>query len=204
MELEKIKVIKNFLSVEDAEKIIKYINNNIKDSVELGGDGSSPNFVETPGRWYKRRMGLDDEMPGYRPERSITRLEDIEDLTKRIIEKAKIDISEAFKDTDKTYIASLWLAKHLKEDWLSLHSDVGRGYNPHFFYSSVLYLNTVDTGGELYFPTMDLYLKPNAGDLVVFLSHGEDLWHEVKATGQERYTIPMWFTKDSSKEVLFK
>lgn len=204
MELEKVKVIKNFLSLEDADRIINYINSNTDSALDWQTDGTSPNFVYRPDRWYKRRMGLDDEMPGYKPERQISRLDEIEQLSKDIIDKAKVSIAEAFGDDDQLYINSLWFAKHLKRDWLTMHSDVGSGFHSHFFYSSVLYLNTVKYGGELYFPSLNLYVKPNAGDLVVFLSHGDDMQHEIKMTAEERYTMPMWFTKDPAKEVLFK
>jgi len=203
MQSDKVKIIKNFLSKEDADRIISYIDNNTESALDWLTDGSSPNFVYRPDRWYKRRMGLDDEMPGYKPERSISRLEEIDGLIKDVIDRAKVEIKSSFGDEDDLYINSLWLAKHLKRDWLTLHSDVGRGYHSWFAYSSVLYLNTVKYGGELYFPYLNLYVKPNMGDLVVFLSHGDDMEHEIKMTAEERYTVPMWFTKNPDKEVKF-
>jgi hypothetical protein len=30
------------------------------------------------------------------------------------------------------------------------------------------------------------------------------MFHEVKSIGQDRYTVPMWFTKDKSLELKFK
>lgn len=204
MELEKIKIIENFLSLEDADKIINYINRNIGAALDWETDGSSPNFVYRPERWYKRRFGQDDSFPFYNPERYISRLEDIEDLIKDTIEKAKVSIEDSFKDTDPIYLSSIWLAKHLKRDWLNLHSDSDGGFQLHFHYSCVLYLNTVNYGGELFFPSFDLHIKPKAGDLVVFLSQGDDMHHSIKMTAEERYTVPMWFTKDSTREISFK
>jgi Rps23 Pro-64 3,4-dihydroxylase Tpa1-like proline 4-hydroxylase len=201
---DKIKTVKNFLSVEDAGKIINYIDRNVSDSVPWMSDGSSPNFVYLENRFYKRRFGQDDEMRSYRPEKSITRLEDIEDMTKDIVHRAKQSIKDLYKDENTQYLTSLWLAKHLKGDSLRLHSDVGDDYQQHFSYSSILYLNTVDDGGELFFPTIQVSIKPSVGDLVIFPSHNVDMVHEIKITNQERYTIPMWFTKDSTREVLFK
>jgi Rps23 Pro-64 3,4-dihydroxylase Tpa1-like proline 4-hydroxylase len=201
---DKIKTVKNFLSVEDAGKIINYIDRNVSDSVPWMSDGSSPNFVYLENRFYKRRFGQDDEMRSYRPEKSITRLEDIEDMTKDIVQRAKQSIKDLYKDENTQYLTSLWLAKHLKGDSLRLHSDVGDDYQQHFSYSSILYLNTVDDGGELFFPTIEVSIKPSVGDLVIFPSHNVDMVHEIKITNQERYTIPMWFTKDSTREVLFK
>jgi Rps23 Pro-64 3,4-dihydroxylase Tpa1-like proline 4-hydroxylase len=201
---DKIKTVKNFLSVEGAGKIINYIDRNVSDSVPWMSDGSSPNFVYLENRFYKRRFGQDDEMRSYRPEKSITRLEDIEDMTKDIVHRAKQSIKDLYKDENTQYLTSLWLAKHLKGDSLRIHSDVGDDYQQHFAYSSILYLNTVDDGGELFFPTIEVSIKPSVGDLVIFPSHNVDMVHEIKITNQERYTIPMWFTKDSTREVLFK
>lgn len=203
MQLEKIKIIKNFLSSEDASKIINYINNNIHNAVDYDTDGSTPNFVYLKDRFYKRRMGLDDEMSRYKPERSISNLNEIEGLVKDTVERIKIATKEVFKDDEDIYLNSLFLVKHLKNDFLRFHSDCGDGYQQHFVYSSIVYLNTVKDGGELEFPSFELTIKPVVGDLVVFLSHGEDMLHEVKVTNEERYTMPMWFTKDKTREVQF-
>lgn len=203
MELEKIKIIKNFLSVEDANKIINYINNNIHSAVDYDTDGSTPNFVYLKDRFYKRRMGLDDEMNRYKPERAISNLYEIEGLVKDISDRINKTIKEAFADQDDIYLNSIFLVKHLKNDFLRLHSDSGDGYQQHFAYSSVLYLNTVENGGELEFPNLGLTIKPVVGDLVVFITQGDDMIHEVKTTNEERYTMPMWFTKDKTREVKF-
>lgn len=203
MGLDDIKIIKNFLSLEDAQRVINYINDSIATAVDWLSDGSTPNFVYRPDRWYKRRMGLDDLMPNYSPERSISNLREVEGLIKGIVENARVEIGKAFNDQDKLYLNSLWLTKHLIDDSLTLHSDTGSGYNPQFYYSSILYLNTVDDGGELYFPNLDLYVKPSVGDLVAFPAHGVLMEHEILVTGQERFTIPMWFTKDPTQEVQF-
>jgi hypothetical protein len=202
--VDKIKTVKNFLSAEDAKKIINYINRNIVNAVPWMSDGSTPNFVYLQDRFYKRRFGQDDKMRSYSPEGSITELEDIDGLLKDIVIRAKESIRDYYKDESIQYLTSLWLAKHLKGDFLRLHSDVGDGYQQHFEYSSILYLNTVNDGGELHFPTIQTLIKPSVGDLVIFPSHNVDMVHEIKVTNEERYTIPMWFTKDSTREVLFK
>ena len=202
--VEKVKIIENFISTEESNKIINYINRNIINAKSFMSDGSSPNFIYLENRFYKRRFGQDDEMKTYKPERFITKLEDIEDLIKNIVEKTKINIKELYEEKEIQYLTSLWLAKHLKGDWLRVHSDVGSGYQQHFAYSSILYLNTVNDGGELYFPTMNLSIKPSLGNLVIFPSHNVDMIHQINITNEDRYTIPMWFTKDSTREVLFK
>jgi Rps23 Pro-64 3,4-dihydroxylase Tpa1-like proline 4-hydroxylase len=203
MELEKIKVIKNFLSIDDANKIINYINNNIHNSVDYDEQKGEPRFVHFKDRFYKRIMGLDDKMSVYTPERSISNLYEIESLVKDISVRINKTIKEVFSDDDDIYLNSLFLVKHLKKDFLRLHSDSGDGYQQHFAYSSVLYLNTVEDGGELEFPNLGITIKPIVGDLVLFITQAKNMDHEVKVTNEERYTMPMWFTKDKTREVQF-
>lgn len=201
--VEKVKIIENFINTEESNKIINYMNRNIVNAEPWMSDGSSPNFVYLENRFYKRRFGQDDEMRSYKPEKAITRLEDIEDLVKDIVEKAKLKIQDLYNE-ETQYLTSLWLTKHLKGDWINIHSDVGSGYQQHFAYSCILYLNTVIDGGDLYFPTFNFSIKPIVGNLVIFPSQNVDMVHQVNATQEERYTIPMWFTKDSTREVFFK
>lgn len=50
-----------------------------------------------------------------------------------------------------------------------MHSDYGPG-NGRLF-SAVLYLNTIDEGGEIYFNHFNLKIKPTTGSLVIFPSN---------------------------------
>jgi hypothetical protein len=89
--------------------------------------------------------------------------------------------------------------------------DVGKELTPHIdnqdtheystpwrTYSSLVYLNDDFEGGEIFFPRVDLTLKPVAGMLVLF-SSGAEHEHGVKAvTAGQRYTMPSWYTTDES------
>ena len=61
--------------------------------------------------------------------------------------------------------------------------------------SAVVYLNDDYEGGETYFPDFEYEVKPETGKAVFFLS---DLQHRhgVREVKGERYTMPIWFTKD--------
>lgn len=66
-------------------------------------------------------------------------------------------------------------------------------------FSSIVYLNDDYEGGELYFTALDRTLKPKAGMLVAFTGgfHHE---HAVLAVqGNDRYTMPGFYTFDASK-----
>lgn len=61
--------------------------------------------------------------------------------------------------------------------------------------ATLIYLNNDYSGGEIYFPDYDVYIKPDAGDLVCF-PDTPDFVHGVKPiTDGVRYTSPRWFTR---------
>jgi hypothetical protein len=74
----------------------------------------------------------------------------------------------------------------------SPHTDSSREI-PRIF-SSVLYLNNVDEGGETYFNKFDLSVKPRAGRLLMFPSNFAYV-HEAKIPkSNEKNVIVTWFT----------
>jgi hypothetical protein len=91
--------------------------------------------------------------------------------------------------------------------------DVGKQLTPHIDnqdtheystpwrnYSSLVYLNNDYEGGEIFFPRLNLSLKPAAGMLVIF-SSGAEHEHGVKeVTAGRRYTMPSWYTTDESRK----
>lgn len=71
------------------------------------------------------------------------------------------------------------------------HSDSGPAM-PRIF-SSVLYLNDVEEGGETYFPYFDLTVRPKAGDMVVFPSNFT-FKHEARSPiSDDKYVIVSWY-----------
>ena len=65
-------------------------------------------------------------------------------------------------------------------------------------FASIVYLNDGYEGGELYFPRLDLTVKPAAGMLLAFTGG----WHHehgvLKVTSGERLTMPAFYTFDAS------
>lgn len=61
--------------------------------------------------------------------------------------------------------------------------------------AGVAYLNDNYEGGETYFPKFDYVVKPEKGKVVLFLADLEHQ-HGVTRVDGERYTMPIWFTKD--------
>lgn len=61
--------------------------------------------------------------------------------------------------------------------------------------ATLIYLNSNYDGGEIYFPELDITIKPNSGDLVCF-PDTPDFVHGVKPISKGiRYTSPRWITR---------
>ena len=60
-------------------------------------------------------------------------------------------------------------------------------------YSGIFYINDDYEGGEIYFPSFDIEIKPKQGSLVIFPSN-DNYTHGVKeVTKLNRYTIAAWY-----------
>jgi hypothetical protein len=189
--MDKIKVIKNVITPEDANLIIDYINTNLE------------SFGKSPGnKRFTKMFGFDATHQHMSKVTIEGELEDIRDLIRGYVNKAIGIIEDEYKDNG-VLLSSLWFAKQIDGGDIRGHSDIDNGLNDHFVYSAVLYLNTVEDGGVLEFPKLGISIKPVFGDLVIFPSHGDDMFHEVKRIGEDRYTLPMWFTKNKENELLF-
>jgi hypothetical protein len=70
---------------------------------------------------------------------------------------------------------------------------------PHRDFASIVYLNDDYTGGELYFPRLDLLVKPGQGMLLAFTGG----WHHehavLKVLEGDRLTMPAFYTFDASR-----
>lgn len=78
---------------------------------------------------------------------------------------------------------------------------VGHGMHEHFDSSkpndiaTLLYLNDDYLGGEIYFPELNINIKPTSGDLLCF-PDTPNFVHGVKPIlSGIRYTAPYWFTR---------
>ena len=190
--MEPVKVIKNFISEEEAARLVDYIENNHL--------SFSTNMDKL---WFKKFFGIDEVYRRGKAEPIIDGLGDIKDLSVKIVEDIKNTILDHFNEINPIFLNCFWFVKHLPGDWVSPHLDTDEGGNPQFVYSAILYLNTIQDGGVLDFTTLNLSFKPEACDLIIFLSQGDDMLHGVESIGEYRYTLPMGFTKDKSLELKF-
>jgi hypothetical protein len=176
-----IKIIHNFLTSKESDKIIDFINTN------------QNGFVHNEGsRRFLLRFGHDDEMPG----------QSVKDMS--VVSSIKEDLVDIFKRVssmiqDEVYLTSWFLSKQYPTGKLFPHFDgQDGGPNSQLDYTAMLYLNTLDNNGTIFFPDAGFGLTPQAGDLVIFKSK-KDI-HEVLEVKQDRYSINLWFTKDKKFE----
>ena len=187
-----IKVIKHFISKEEIQAMIAYI--------DLLERTKKDKFVIWEiGRRLALQFGVD-----YTHEKSshpdLELLGDgkewIKDYFSRVIETIKT----IFDVPDELYMSSFWFAKQYSGAVVAPHEDTDSGYNMHYKYSGVLYLNTMTDGGELFFDQYDHYHRPEAGDLVLFPSQGTGM-HRVDRISETRYSLVFWITDIESKGI---
>jgi Rps23 Pro-64 3,4-dihydroxylase Tpa1-like proline 4-hydroxylase len=163
---DNIKVINDFLSLEECKMIIDSLNS--KEYVEHDlqiDDKNNPTIKR------KSYMGLD--VAGIQQQKVQKILEDSYDV--------------------KVIPGSAHVAKWEPGQKLELHvDDLGRTSYNHM--ASLIYLNDDYEGGEIEFPTHNVSLKLSAGSLIMFPGN-EHYPHEVKPIlSGYRYTMPLWFT----------
>ena len=73
---------------------------------------------------------------------------------------------------------------------------------PHRDFGSVIYLNDDYEGGELYFTSLDMVVKPKAGTLAAFTGNWYHEHGVIKVDKGLRITMPAFYTFDESKKDL--
>jgi 2OG-Fe(II) oxygenase superfamily len=188
-----IKVIKNFVSEEELQTMIEYI--------DLLEGTISDKFI----KWQEnKRLALQFGVDFCHPKSSHSDLQLLSDREKEI-DSYFFKVIEAMKITfdvrNELYMSSFWLAKQYPGAVVGQHEDTDSGYNMHYKYSAVLYLNTMVDGGELIFYKYDYRHKPAAGDLVLFPSQ-ETGMHAVEEISEVRYSLVFWMTDDQSLSIV--
>lgn len=176
-----IQIIKNFISQEQAAPVANFIEHNLD------------RFVLNPDRKrWMMRFGYDEELP-HQAIHNMDLVSEIKDELLDIFNKTISAIGE------NVYLTSWFLSKQFPGGKLTPHTDgVPGGINDQLEYTAMLYLNTLDDNGTISFPDAGFGITPEVGDLIIFKSK-EDR-HEVSEITQDRYSLPMWFTKDKKFE----
>jgi Rps23 Pro-64 3,4-dihydroxylase Tpa1-like proline 4-hydroxylase len=183
----KIKVIENFISEEDAQSFIDYINNNYLN-----------NYKFTIGKKALAAGNLryQSNVP---EEFALSDHEEMSDLIKKYSDKFLNECYNFFKDDFELYLTAFWMTRFEKNTKLPFHNDNHEGAE-HLFRSGVIYLNDDYDGGYLKFLDHSLTYKPKRLSLVIFDS---EYMHEItNIVSGARMALPIWATKNPKKCIL--
>ena len=178
-----IKIVKGFISANEAKPIVAFIDEYISRFV----------YNAERSRWMMR-FGYDEELP-HQAIHNIEPATEIKDNLFKIFDKTRSLFDE------EVYLTSWFLSKQHSGGRLLPHKDgVPGGMNNQLEYTAMLYLNTLDNNGEISFPDAGFGVTPEVGDLIIFKSKEDK--HQVSEITEDRYAIPMWFTKDKKFEFI--
>lgn len=184
----------NFVSADDSKTLIDWIDKNVSKFQAYF-------FQYNPHR-FALRFGKDQVFWDSSPH-EIYGIDGVEELARKYIDKVTNMLEAIYRHPTRLYVNSFWLAKQEPGAVVKPHHDSHSTMNPQFTHSVICYLNDNKDGGELIFPELDIVIKPMAGSMVSFISQGEELLHEVKEIGENRYTMLFWLTDKPEYEVRF-
>ena len=168
-------VISNFLNESECNRVIEFINNNVDTFETLNSN---------------RRMilfGYDTNYPN--PQINTNMLDPIKDILKPASDKV-LSLSKEHVDEYTVGMSTIFFAKQTKLDsGMNAHIDA-EDHDEFYNCSVVIYLNTTD-GGEVFFPTQNVFYFPKMGDLILFKS---TTIHEPRKTNGDKYIIGMNLT----------
>lgn len=177
-----IKVIEDFISIDDAETIINYIKQNKDDTKR---------FMSA--RHKIRSESVVPEMHKLRRHEEILPL--YKKYSQKFIEETKLFRSDA----EDMMMYAFWMTMLGPGTTLGPHVDNHKQAESIDF-SGVIYLNDDYTGGEIHFTKLGIKHKPKARSLIVFKP---ELEHEiVSVIDGIRFAMPIWGTLNKEKEMV--
>jgi hypothetical protein len=192
-----IKVVPDFISEEDVVFYIDMINRYEKSNLKDFFPSQEGKRLTLLFGNYENDVKFDPRVQETLALFSKEELDRLRSLFLRINEKIKI----TYNLDNNLYICSFFLAKQYSGAEVELHTDIDdREGNQHFEHSVILYLNTLEVGGDLTFVSPAYSYKPKKGDLVFFLTRAGGP-HYVKTITEDRYSLVFWTTKDKRFEL---
>lgn len=189
MEPNQIKIINDFLSEPECRDIIKIINDIVESNIN--------NFaIYQNGKRLSLQFGK-DLYHGHASHLNLDIISKYETTFRKYFTSVIDKTKEIFEDNAEMFMASFWIAKQFSGSTVPEHEDTDGGQNTHFEYSAIIYLNSLLDSGELSFPSLKYSYLPKAGDLIIFKSQSTGT-HVVEKINDDRYSLPMWITKDKN------
>lgn len=167
-------MIKNFISKDDAELLVDLAKNATVD------EWSKYNYTDRDdhNEWEDRILLL-NQCSGFNLE--------VKTLVKDLFAKIQNEISSILKKDIYEYTGFNTIYRSIVGQSMKTHHDGGLGVK--FKYGIVLYLNNDYQGGEIFYPHINLEIKPEAYSLILHPAH-EAYRHGVKeVTEGTRYSM---------------
>jgi predicted 2-oxoglutarate/Fe(II)-dependent dioxygenase YbiX len=182
----KISILKNFITQEDADIIINYIDNNYLNSEK---------FYTTERAKKNNRFKYEAHIQEVH---KFSDHEEILPLLNKYSDKFLLECNSFFKDEEEIYLAAHWLTMFGEGTKLPRHVD-NHVEAEHLFRSGVVYLNDDYEGGFLRFTDEDITIDPEKLSLVIFES---TRFHEItEVLSGKRIAMPMWATNIKEKAI---
>jgi hypothetical protein len=197
--MDKLKIVEDFISEEDAKFFINWIDQNGSDETK---------FRHRVGVAFKKGLAIRAVFPDEKP---ATMFKDIEEICLKYSDKFMKAQEELLPSEVPQYFYGFSLTRLSEDIQLRIHQDV-HGEFSSLSYSGVLYLNDDYEGGEAtfleeftpesFFPLYEdsmggLCFKPKARELSLFSA---DLWHGgKKIESGNKYAIIFWATSDETR-----
>lgn len=174
----KIFIEKDFITREDADKFIKVI-----DDLEFYNDRVIDRRVLRFGYdlFNTTDNGTEDR-------------KDVLEMLTPYIKKVEDYINSTYEHPLPVAVSTIWISKQAIGSKIMPHSDTDGGKSLHYSHSAIIYLNTQEKDGEIFFPRLDKEFRPEFGDMISFEARPKESKHGVRRTSQVRYAIPMWLT----------
>jgi len=180
-----LRIVENFISQEDADIFIDYINKN---------HNNPDKFPPTRGALEFGRHRYEANIPETAP---LKNHEEMIDTIKKYSEKVLKEFYDLYKDPI-LHISAFWMAELGKDTKLPFHSD-NHYMSEHLYRSCVIYLNEDYEGGYIRFKDIPLTYKPKSFSAVFFKA---DMVHEItKIKEGIRFALPVWASVDKKWDI---
>jgi hypothetical protein len=190
--MNKVQVVDNFIDAEEALFYKKLIDTFEKNSPDLFTSWQNGKRIILP--FGNVENDIKDNIIA-QPDLKI--LGENEKTVRNLFLRLESQIRQSYNLQNQSYVCCFWLAKQYSGSNVPVHDDTDGGTNVHFEESSIVYLNTLESGGELNFPDLDYHHKPKIGDLVFFPTKTSGK-HEVKEILEDRYSLVFWTSSDKN------
>jgi hypothetical protein len=157
-------IFKNFITEEESAQLLDIALNATED------EWSQYNYTERhENDEWENRILLLDKCSKFDKDKN--------KITNNIFDRIKKEIKDLLNKDIYEYVGFKGIYRSIPGQEMKTHSDQGLGVK--FKYGIVLYLNDNYSGGEIYYPNVDVKIKPEACSLVLHPAH-EAYRHGVK------------------------